>query len=331
MKILLTGAAGGIGSTLGYYLHKKGHTLTLIDNLRNGYLDNLTINEENFGRFYNLSICNNDLYKLIEDQYDCIVHLAAITALPDCESNAVETMNVNVSGTMNVLECARKWNVPHIIFASTSAVYENNKEKVFTEDLELSPRLWYSLSKKMAEEICESYRMNYSMNITTLRFFNVFGPRQDIHRKNPPLLNYLVREMRNGNAPLLHSNGEQKRDYIHVDDVIKLIDICLDKRPNEVFNVCTGTLISVNEIVKYVLEICHSNIQPTYRDASKLWDTYPQLFGGHYSLNKEIVVKETNKYSKGSYQKAEQLLNWKPNTDLESLIKKVVLEIVGGN
>lgn len=248
MKILLTGAAGGIGSTLGYYLYKKGHILTFIDNLRNGYLENLTINGETFGKFYNLSICNSNLNELIKDDYDCIIHLAAITALPDCETNAVETINVNVSGTMNILECARKWNVPHVIFASTSAVYENNKEKVFTEDLKVNPRLWYSLSKKMSEEVCESYRLNYGMPVTTLRFFNVFGPRQDIHRKHPPLINYIVREIMNNNSPILHSNGEQSRDYIHVDDVVKLIDLCLEKKPDDTFNVCTGTLVSVNQI-----------------------------------------------------------------------------------
>ena len=327
MKILLTGAAGGIGSTLGYFLSKKGHNLILVDNLRNGYLENLKINNEIFGEFHNLSICNPNLVHLLNDKYDCIIHLAAITALPDCETNPVDTIDINVSGTMNILECARAWNVPHVIFASTSAVYENNKEKVFTEDLEINPRLWYSLSKKMAEEICESYRTNYDMTITTLRFFNVFGPRQDIHRKNPPLLNYLVREIKKGNPPVLHSTGEQKRDYIHVDDVVNLTDICLDKKPNDTFNVCTGTLISVNEIVKYVSEVFNSDIKPTYRDASKLWDTYPKLFEGDYPLDKEIVAKETNKYSRGSFQKAKELLGWQPNTNLEFLIKKVSTEI----
>ena len=327
MRILLTGAAGGIGSTLGYYLFKKGYELTLVDNLRNGYGENLLIDGNPFGDFYNQDICDPQLADKLLDCYDCIIHLAAITALPDCESNVSDTININVAGTTNVMECARKWNVPHVIFASTSAIYENNKEKVFVENLDVNPRLWYSLSKKMAEEVCESYRINYGMNITTLRFFNVFGPRQDIHRKNPPLLNYLVREIKQGKQPVLHSTGEQARDYIHVDDVVKLIDLCLEKKPNDTFNVCTGSLLSVNQIVKYVRETFDSSIKPIYREASKLWDTYPDLFSGDYPLDKEIVEKETNKYSKGSYQKAKELLGWEPNTDLESLIKKVATEI----
>jgi UDP-glucose 4-epimerase len=327
MKILLTGAAGGIGSTLGYYLFKKGHDLTLVDNLRNGYQENLLIDGKSFGDFYNQDICDPQLSDKLLDRYDCIIHLAAITALPDCESNVNDTININVAGTANVMECARKWNVPHVIFASTSAIYENNKEKVFVENLDVNPRLWYSLSKKMAEEVCESYRINYGMSITTLRFFNVFGPRQDIHRKNPPLLNYLVKEIANGNRPILHSNGEQARDYIHVDDVVRLIDICLEKQPDDTFNVCTGTLLSVNQIVQYVSEIMDNSILPIYREASKLWDTYPDLFSGNYPLDKEIVAKETTKYSKGSYQKANELLGWEPNVDLETLVKKVALEM----
>lgn len=328
MKILLTGAAGGIGSILGYYLYKKGYALTLVDNLRNGYEKNLTINGETFGEFYNLNICNLDFVEVLEDKYDCIIHLAAITSLPDCEINAVETINVNVAGTINILECARKWNVPHVIFSSTSAVYENNQENLFTENLDINPRLWYSLSKKMAEEVCESYRVNYNLPITTLRFFNVFGPKQDIHRKNPPLINYIVREFKNNNPPILHSNGEQKRDYVHVDDVVRLIDICLEKKPNDTFNVCTGTIISVNEIVNCISKLFEIDIQPVYRNASKLWDNYSELFDGSYSLSKEIVAKETNKYSIGSYEKAKKLLDWEPNTDIKSLIKKVVEEIL---
>ena len=90
---------------------------------------------------------------------------------------------------------------------------------------------------------------------------------------------------------------------------------------------CTGSLLSVNQIVKYVCETFDSSIKPIYREASKLWDTYPGLFSGYYPLDKEIVVKETNKYSKGSYQKANKLLGWEPNIDLETLVKKVVLEM----
>jgi len=328
MNILLTGAAGGIGSTLGYNLYKQGHNLTLIDNFRNGHRANLSINNESFGKFIECDICDVDLFnKLYGQQFDCIIHLAAITELPDCESNPEDTIRVNVIGTMNIFECARKLNISHIIFASTSAVYENNKELQFTEDLQVSPKLWYSLSKKMAEDVCESYRTNYNMTITTLRFFNVFGPRQDLYRKNPPLINYLVREFIAGKKPLLHSTGNQQRDYIHVDDVIEIIKQCIINKPNTTFNVCTEQLLSVRDIVSCVQESLNVSIEPIYRDAVKLWDSYPALFSGYYPLLEKVVVSETNKYSKGSNQKALSMLNWVPNIDLKKTIKRVAIEI----
>ena len=327
MKILITGAAGGIGSTLGYYLFKKGHDLYLLDNFRNGYEQNLKINNQTFGLFYNYDVCDLQLSTKIKNNYDCIIHLAAITSLPDCQSNPIETINVNVKGTMNILECARKWNVPHVIFSSTSAVYENNKETIFTEDLLVNPKLWYSLSKKMSEELCDSYQINYGMNVTTLRFFNVFGPKQDIHRKNPPLLNYIVREVKKGNTPILHSDGNQSRDYVYVDDILNLVDLCLEKIPNDTFNVCTGVLLSVNQIVRYVSESLNVPIISKYRESTRLWDSYPDLFSGNYPLDKDVVDRETNKYSKGSYDKVKNTLGWQPNVDLESIFKKVVREI----
>jgi nucleoside-diphosphate-sugar epimerase len=329
MNIILTGAAGGIGSTLAYKLYKDGNHLTLIDNFRNGYKENLIINGEIFGEFIESDICDKSLLSklLNRKQYDCIIHLAAITALPDCESNPEETIQINVIGTMNMLECARKLNIPHIIFASTNAIYENNTEAVFTEKLQTSPRLWYSLSKKMAEDICQSYRINYNMNITILRFFNVFGPRQDLYRKNPPLINYIVREFISGRQPILHSTGTQQRDYIHVDDVNKLIKKCLIIKPNDTFNVCTGETLSVKEIVKYVQDALNTNIEPIYRDAVKLWDSYPILFKSPYPLLEKVVIHETNKYSKGCNNKAKNYLDWEPNTNLKKLLETVSLEI----
>jgi len=325
MNILITGAAGGIGSTLAYSLYKKGYNLTLIDNLRNGYKDNLIINGETFGNFFQKDI--RDIDTLDSNiKFDAVIHLAAITSLPDCESNIEETISINVQGTASVLEFCRKRNIPYVFFSSTSAVYEQNKDKTLTEGLDVTPKLWYSLSKKMGEDLCESYRQNYNINITTARFFNVFGPRQDIYRKNPPLLNYLVTELKNNRTPILHSDGNQRRDYIHIDDVISFVELCLEKKPNCILNVCSGQTLNVNEIVKFVKEAINSNIEPVFRDASMLWDTYPSLFDGAYPLLKKVVINETNKSSLGSNKLALEL-GWKPNIDLPNLIKKTALKI----
>ena len=329
MKILITGAAGQIGSGLARLLNEKGHELTLVDNLRNGYLSNLKDDSDvPIAPFYQVDIATEDLFKYCDGEYDVIIHLAAITSLPDCESNPLETIRINVSGTANVLEFARKNSVPHVVFASTSAVYENNDVKVFTEDLEVNPRLYYSLSKKMAEELVHSYRENYGVKVTILRFFNVFGPDGDQTRPNPPLLNFVYRELNKGKAPVLSGDGEQVRDFIWVEDIVSMLELCMLKQPNDVFNVCTGVAVSVNQISQWVAEAMgKEDLGLDHKPAGDLWETYPEMFEGDYPLSKELVAKETTRYSKGSYRKAERILGWKPNTDIESLVKKVTLQI----
>ena len=320
MKIIITGAAGQIGSSLAWRLKDK-HDLVLVDNLRNGHFNKI---EDLEFPFYNVSVASPDFFDDFSGDYDAIIHLAGVTTLPDCECNPVDTLSSNVLGTSNVLNFSRRKGIPHVIFASTAAVYEQNKEDVLTEDLDINPRLYYSLSKKMCEELIASYRKNYGCNITTLRFFNIFGPDGDKERLNPPLINYVHRELMKGLPPVLCGDGEQVRDFICIDDVLAMIELCLDKKPNDTFNVCTGVTTSVNQITKWVSEelgLEHLGIK--YRKSNQLWDTYPDLFEGQYPFDKNIVVEETEKYTKGSYEKAKKILGWEPSTDIESEVKRI--------
>lgn len=329
MKILITGAAGQIGSGLSKRIVDR-HELTLIDNLNNGYIQNLKDDDGNLiATFHQIDVASKDLFDICgNEKYDAIIHLAAVSSLPDCEIDPVECIHSNVSSTANVLDFARKLNIPHVIFASTSAVYEKCEGDVFTEDLDINPRLYYSLSKKMCEELVQSYRENYGSKITVLRFFNVFGPDGDRTRPHPPLINYVYRELSEGRSPVLSGDGEQVRDFICIDDIVSMIELCLNKKPNDVFNVCTGIVVSVNQMAKWVSEAMGlENIGIKHKDAKNLWDKYPDLFGGEYPLDKDIVAKETVKYSRGSYQKAKKILGWEPRTDIENLVKEVTLRI----
>lgn len=327
MKILITGAAGGIGSTLGYELSKNGHQLVLIDNFRNGYRENLTIDGETFGEFHEIDIRNyEEVCKIFEkNDIEIVIHLAAITSLPDCEINKSECIDINVIGTLNILKASKRFNVKNFIFSSTSAVYEKNavEQAPYGEELFVNPTLFYSLSKKMAEDICRTYVENYGLNVQILRFFNVFGPRQDIHRKTPPLINYIVKCLLSNEAPVLHSDGNQARDYIYVKDVVNIIDKMIESNTSTTLNLCSGKLLTVNEIFSIIQNTLQSSIVPIFRDSSNLWDSYQVLFDD--GLKRDIVAKETEKFCLGDNSKLDKI--YSIDTDYNKTISETVNEI----
>ena len=332
MNIMITGAAGGIGSTLALELTKKGHKVIAIDNLDNGYIENLYEDGKKFCKFYQRDIKDNlsISYALEKEQIDIVIHLAAITSLPSAESEPYKTIDVNVAGTAAILDAVRKSNVKRTIIASTSAIYENTmnwSKAPLKEDVEVSPRLMYPLSKKMMEDVIETYKVNYGLDIVTLRFFNVFGPRQDIHRKSPPLINYITRCFDDGIEATFYSDGTQQRDYVHVDDVVEMISLCMvvPEAAGEIFNVCTGTTTSVKDIISYA-EKAYGPFSYKFLPSEKYWGDYNLLHLGSYPLKPKVIAREVNKYAVGSYDRAKRILGWNPNTNIEELMIKTFKE-----
>lgn len=325
-RILITGGAGFIGSELANALEKLGHEVLLIDNLSGGYLDNLIQDNRTIGKLYQTDIRSPEseaLYKGI----DYVFHFAAISSLPQCQESPAEALSVNVAATAQVLENCRRNNVQKVVFASTSAIYENNKITPFKETDEVNPNLIYSLSKLNAEAICKSYIVNYGLPITTLRFFNVYGPNQNFRRKSPPLIGYIIRELINSRAPTLHSSGEQKRDYVYIDDVIDLALKCMTNNASDgkTFNLCSEETASVKDIFEIIAKkLDITNINPIYKESKNFWKSYSNLYTENYPLRSEIVEKEVNKYSLGTSALAKELLSWSPKTNLETGLGRIV-------
>lgn len=320
-KILITGGAGGIGSVFVNSLGSE-YEIDVVDNLNNGFLQNILNTSINF---IEADISDSKTYDLLQDDYDCVFHLAAVSSLPFCENNKSLAIKYNVQGTLMLIEYCRKNGINNFCFGGTSAVYENNTEDIFTEDLNVYPDLIYPLSKMFCENILKSYIKNYNMSITILRFFNVFGPNQDVDRNNPPLLNYLIREYSSNRVPVLHSDGTQSRDYVYVKDLIPLFMNVINKPSKEIFNVCTGKLLSVNDILNSVSGYFNSDISEiTWNNPKNLWDKHSELFEGQYSLNKERVAKETLKFSLGDNSKIFNYYGWKPRTNFVDLIEETI-------
>jgi len=311
-KILITGGAGFIGSQLGYKLYKKNHEIILLDNMSFGHEDNLIIDGKKFGHFILDDIRNKKMIDHCKN-VDYIFHFAGIAPLPNCQENPYEAVDVNVAGTANVLEAARINGVKRVIFASTSAIYENNKATPFKESDDVTPDLIYATTKLQCEKLCNSLSSVYGMEIVMLRFFNVYGPHQDFKRKQPPLTGYLMKEFISGGVPVLHSDGHQRRDYVYIDDLTEMCEVVMNHKnaPGEIFNVCSGEAISVRDIVKEIASNFDVTKEPIYQEAHKFWDNYPKLFSGKYPLTKERLVEEVKKFSLGSTEKSEKILQWK--------------------
>ena len=326
MKIMITGGAGFIGSQIGWFLSNRGHEITLLDNMSYGHEDNLTIDGKQIGTFIEDDIRSEDFDKHVAGM-DAVIHLAGIAPLPDCQTSPYWAYDNNVGGTLNVFESCRKNNISKVIFASTSAVYENCSNMPFVEEIvEKEPDLIYPMTKRNCEWICKSYSDNYGLDIVTLRFFNTYGPHQDFKRKHPPLMGYITKCLLENTNPTFHSDGHQKRDYIYVDDISRMVEIILskDSLSGEVFNVSSGNSFSVRDIYEVYQEKFDINLPATFQEAEKFWDRYPELYEGSNPLSKDRLVKEVNKSSVGSYSKAEKILGWTPQVSLEDGIRACV-------
>ncbi len=325
LRVLITGGAGFIGSQLGYDLHRRGHDVVLVDNMMFGYRDNLVVDGKRFGTFVLGDVMDPRIARFF-DGVDVVFHFAALSALPVCQSQPRDAMAVNVGGVANVLEASRRAGVGRFIFASTSAVYESNTEAVLTEDLAVSPHLLYSLSKYQAELLVRGVAATNGIDTVVLRFFNVYGPHQDFRRKSPPFTSYVIRELVAGRRPVLHSTGEQMRDYVHVDDLMRLASLCMThpKARGETFNVASGEPVSVNAMYEIIAKALNSTIRPTYRDASHFWDAYASLFSGRNPIRKAVLEAEVTKRTVGSFGKAQRMLGWKPRVTVNEGLTEMV-------
>lgn len=260
-SVLVTGVAGFVGSNLAKRLLDKGYAVIGLDNFSAGTPENV----DHRVAFHQADIRSTDIYPLFSGA-DAVFHLAAKTCLPDCVQNPLEAASVNVLGTLNVLEAARRANVRKFVYADTSAEYEGINEFPTPEN-EVRPVGVYAASKHGGAAFCESYRQLYGIQVTVVRYFNVYGPAQDWRRVIPPVMSSFIIRMLHGEYPIIFGNGEKRRDFIYVDDVNDFHLIILeDQRANgRIFNVGSGSNLSVNEVYRLVEDLLQTGLQPVYK------------------------------------------------------------------
>lgn len=304
-KILITGIAGFIGSNLARRLLEEnrqpagGEAFDVlgIDNLSSG----LRTNVPEGLRFYELDIRDKAIFGLF-DSVDVVYHLAAKNCISDCQDDPVETAHVNVAGTVNVFEAARRARVHKVVYAESAALYEESA--VFpTPESAVAPKSFYSISKLASRHFAKAYSDFSGLVTTALRYFCVYGPVQDYRRTIPPVMSAFVIKILKGENPVIYGTGEKRRDFVYVDDVNDFHLKCLfdPRTDNRTFNLGSGVNFSILEIYTLVSEFLGKRIPPLFE---------PDLPG-----EAQVTLADIGEAAR---------LGWKPKTDIRTGLSRAV-------
>jgi UDP-glucose 4-epimerase len=263
-KFAVTGGLGFIGSHLVERLCKNNEVV-IIDNESSGKLENIKhLDLTNIDVIFG-DITSIDLEEII-DGCDYVLHHAAMASVPLSIDNPLLCNEVNVTGTLKVLNAAKEVDIKKVVFASSSAVYGDTSQLPVTEEVPINPMSPYAVSKVAGELYCSVFHQIYGLSTTSLRYFNVFGPRQDPDSHYAAVIPKFVESMLNNKVPTIYGDGEQTRDFIYIDHVVDANIKACKSRISGNFNIAGGKSISINQLFETIKDIMGLDIEPNYAD-----------------------------------------------------------------
>lgn len=262
---LITGGAGFIGSNLVEALLRGGKTVRVLDNLETGYRANL---EAFIGEieFIEADLRDADAVRRAVAGMDVVLHQAAFVSVPRSVADPLTANEVNVTGTLNVLLAARDAGVSRVVIASSSSVYGDSPTLPKVETMAVEPISPYGVSKLAAERYCTAFTTVYGLPTVALRYFNVFGPRQDPQSAYAAVIPRFLTAMLRGSAPTIYGDGRQSRDFTYIDNVVEA-NLLAAEAPAEVsgyFNVACGDRITLLELVAHLNAILGTDLAPVH-------------------------------------------------------------------
>lgn len=266
MNFLITGAAGFLGSSLANHLAREGHQVRALDDLSTGDPKDLAPDVH----FTRGDVSDRPkLWTLLQD-VDVVYHLAARVSVQESILYPRDYNNVNVGGTVALMEAMRDVGVKRVVLASSGAVYGDRGEQLLTEDQVPDPRSPYAVSKLAAEHYVRTIGNLWRIETVSLRIFNAYGPGQHLPPSHPPVVPHYIRQAMRGGTLVAHGDGSQTRDYIYVDDVVSGM-VAASTAPNInglVINIGSGVETSVRDLIRLVLNVTASSANVVYNAQS---------------------------------------------------------------
>ncbi|MBI4930748.1 MAG: SDR family oxidoreductase [Bacteroidetes bacterium] len=274
-SFLVTGGAGFIGSNIVEYLLKyNAKKVVVLDNLSTGFEENLKpcFRHSNF-KFINGDICDLNVCKTACENIDFVFHQAALGSVPRSIENPIATHNANASGFLSVLVAAKNASVKRVVFASSSSVYGDNTDSPKKEEKIGKPLSPYAVSKLVNEFYADIFARTYNMEIIGLRYFNIFGPKQNPKGEYAAAIPLFIDGLLNNKSVFINGDGNQSRDFTFVENAVQgniRAMFCENKEAiGKVFNIAFGEKISVNDLFHSLKKITGASLNPIYREERK--------------------------------------------------------------
>lgn len=301
MNYLITGGAGFIGSHIAAYLCSQGQKVRVLDNFSSGKPENLS--------GLDLTVIEGDIrdpgcVAAAVQGIDTIFHQAALCSVAHSMIDPVLTHDINVTGTLNMLEAARKAGVRRFVMASSSAVYGDSEVFPKNESMPTDPMSPYAVSKLICEHYCQLYYKAYGLDTVALRYFNVFGPRQNPDSEYSAVIPLFVRAMVQGEAPHIYGDGTQSRDFTYVNDVVQanIAAATSSDARGQVMNIACGNRWSLLDLLSRLENHIDCNADPVF----------------------EVAREGDVKHSQACIQKAKKLIAFAPEVDFDEGLRRTV-------
>jgi len=260
-KVVVTGGCGFIGSHLAEELSTRNEVI-VIDDLSVGTLENLNQFKDRI-TFLRESVLNLEALKAAFHDVDYVFHMASLVSVPESIQDPLRYMQVNVQGTLNALIAAREKGVRRFIYPSSSSVYGTSQELPKREEMKLEPATPYAVTKATGEFLCKVFNDLYDLETVSLRYFNVFGPRQNPSSPYAAVIPKFIDLMLSNRRPIVFGDGNQSRDFVYVKDAVLAANLAATakKAAGEVINIATGERTTINELVQKINRVLKTELK----------------------------------------------------------------------